>query len=400
MCAQEKFLIISLAILVVLVFSLCRAQEKQAIELVIGQQKIIDVDSPQRIAIGNESVADVYLTSNRKQVLITGKGVGTTDLIIWDRDGNKETRRITVWEKDPKAILEELKQLLAEIEGIQIKVVGPNVLIEGELFKQADLYRFNQVIKSYPNIISLVRVNPRLRQMVEVDVRIVEVDEEVLKDLNPFPLVATYEFSGPPSVSQYSITTGFDFSKLNIWIKEGKARMLAKPRLIVVSGEEAKFFAGGEIPYQVSQGNLGATTIEWKKYGMNLNIKPTIDPSGNVELSLHAEFSNPDWTNNIGGVPGLFTRWAQTNLLLQKGETAIIAGLLQQNVYKSTKRVPVLGYIPIINWFFSASSTQIKETELLIFVTPVVPAAISVSDYKKAGIEEKTIQDTGVKNAR
>ena len=389
---KKKYL--CLAVICILSGTAIRAQERQSIELVTGQQRVVEVDSPQRIAIGNESVADVFLTSNRKQVLVTGKGIGTTDLVIWDKDGNKETRRITVWEKDPKSTADELKQLLGDIDGIQVKVAGPNVIIEGELFKQPDLYRYNQITKTYPNVIDLVRVNPKLRQMVEIDVKIVEIDEELINDLNPIPLSASYEFLSPPPGSLYSVTTGIDFSQLNIWIKEGKAKLLAKPRLVVASGEEASFFAGGEIPFQVSQGSLGGVTTEWKKYGVSLNVKPGIDKSGNINLVLKAEFSNPDWASASGGVPGVLTRSAQTNLLLQKGETAIIAGLLQKTVSRSTRRVPVLGYIPVINWFFSGSYTQIKDTELLIFVTPYLPAAISVSDYRKISADE-TRSDTG-----
>ncbi|PIU51220.1 hypothetical protein COS91_05635 [Candidatus Desantisbacteria bacterium CG07_land_8_20_14_0_80_39_15] len=367
-----------------MIFFSCPGFSGEAIELVVGQQRVIEVDFPQRIAIGNGAIADVFLTSNKKQVLVTAKGVGVTDLIIWDKGGNKGIRRIIVWEKDPKSIAQELEQLLREIEGIKVNVVGPNIVLEGELFKQVDLQRFNNVIKSYPDVINLVRINPRLKQMIEIDVKIAEVDEEVSRDFNPIPLQASYGIRSDPSPSPF-YTVGVDFSQLNIWIKEGKARLLAKPRLVVVSGEEATFVAGGEIPYSVSQGDRGITT-EWKKYGVTLKIKPAIDSQGNIELFLYAEASGPDRLNMVGGIPGILTRWTQTNLFLQRGETVIIAGLLQKNVSKSTRRVPVLGYIPILNWFFSGSQSQIKETELLIFVTPKIPAGINPSEYKKVGI--------------
>jgi len=380
-----KVVAIVIAVLALwMIFFSCPGFSGEAIELVVGQQRVIEVDFPQRIAIGNGAIADVFLTSNKKQVLVTAKGVGVTDLIIWDKGGNKGIRRIIVWEKDPKSIAQELEQLLREIEGIKVNVVGPNIVLEGELFKQVDLQRFNNVIKSYPDVINLVRINPRLKQMIEIDVKIAEVDEEVSRDFNPIPLQASYGIRSDPSPSPF-YTVGVDFSQLNIWIKEGKARLLAKPRLVVVSGEEATFVAGGEIPYSVSQGDRGITT-EWKKYGVTLKIKPAIDSQGNIELFLYAEASGPDRLNMVGGIPGILTRWTQTNLFLQRGETVIIAGLLQKNVSKSTRRVPVLGYIPILNWFFSGSQSQIKETELLIFVTPKIPAGINPSEYKKVGI--------------
>ena len=374
-----------------MMFFSCLVFSQEAIELVMGQQRVIEVDLPQRIAIGNGAVADVFLTSNKKQVLVTAKGAGVTDLIIWDKDGNKGIKRIIVWEKDPKAIAGELKQLFGEIEGINVNIVGPNIVLEGELFKQVDLQRFNNVVRSYPSVINLVRINPRLKQMIEIDVKIAEVDEEASRDFNPIPLQASYALEGITSFFPYPshIFSEDILSKLNIWIKEGKARLLAKPRLVVVSGEEASFVAGGEMPFAVSQGDRGITT-EWKKYGVTLKIKPVIDPQGNIELFLYAEASSPDRLNMVNGIPGILTRWAQTNLFLQRGETIIIAGLLQKNVSKITKRVPVLGYIPVLNWFFSASQFQIKETELLIFVTPRIPAGINPSEYKKIGAVDDT----------
>lgn len=389
----KVMVIVGAAFIIGVVIFVFNGFSEEAIELVVGQQKVIEVDSPQRIAVGNGTIADVFLTSSKKQVLVTAKGMGVTDLIIWDKDGNKVLRRIIVWDKDPKSIAQELEQLLNEIEGVKVKVIGPNIVLEGELFKQADLQRFNNVVKSYPNIINLVRINPRLKQMIEIDVKIAEVDEETSKDFNPIPLQASYTLEGVTSFSSYSthIFSEDVLSKLNIWIKEGKAQLLAKPRLVVVSGEEATFVAGGEIPYSVSQGDRGITT-EWKKYGIILKIKPAIDSQGNIDLFLYAEASSPDRLNVVGAVPGMLTRWAQTNLFLQRGETVIIAGLLQKNISKSVKRVPVLGYIPVLNWFFSGSQSQIKETELLIFVTPKIPAGINPSEYKKAGMVDS---DTG-----
>lgn len=117
---------------------------------------------------------------------------------------------------------------------------------------------------------------------------------------------------------------------------------------------------------------------------MDLKVAPDIDQYGNVKLDLNAEFSNPDWVSAVGGVPAVMRREAKTKLLLRPGETVIIAGLLQRNVSRAVKRVPVLGYIPVLNWFFSASQTQVKETELLIFVTPIIPGEITVKDFKKS----------------
>jgi len=362
--------------------------QESSLELVVGQQKVVEVDFPQRISIGNGNIADVFLTSNKKQVLITGKSVGMTDLIIWDKDGNKGIKRIVIWDKDPKTTAEEISRLLGEMDAIKVNIVGSSIVLEGELFKQEDLYRFNSIIKSYPSVINFVRTNPRLKQMVEIDVKIAEVDEGASKNFNPIPIQASYTVTGISSFSANSenVFNPSLLSLLDIWVKDGKARILAKPKLVVASGKEATFVAGGEIPYQVSQGEKGITT-EWKKYGITLKIKPSLDAHGNIDLDIYSEASSPDYINASNGIPGILTRWVQTDLFLQRGETVIIAGLLQSTLSKTTQRVPVLGYIPVLNWFFSKSTFESKETELLIFVTPIVPAAIALQEFHNTGGE-------------
>ena len=141
--------VILFTVFFLIMYAMGAAAQEGSLELVVGQQKVIDVDYPQRIAIGNGNIADVFLTSNKKQILVTGKSAGTTDLIIWDKGGSKGTRRITIWDKDPKIAAEEITKLLSEMDAVKVSIVGSNIVLDGELFKQEDLYRFNSIVKCY-----------------------------------------------------------------------------------------------------------------------------------------------------------------------------------------------------------------------------------------------------------
>jgi pilus assembly protein CpaC len=150
---------------------------------------------------------------------------------------------------------------------------------------------------------------------------------------------------------------------------------LSKPKLLTISGEQASFLAGGEIPY-ATENKEGATNVEWKPYGVKLNIKPTIDSSENIDANLRAEVSEIDDSNGIISsgivIPALKTRWAETSVYMKSGNTLVIAGLIDDENQKTTSGVPLISDIPIIGELFRFTSDQKSQTELVIFVTPTL----------------------------
>lgn len=165
---------------------------------------------------------------------------------------------------------------------------------------------------------------------------------------------------------------------------KGVLRRLAEPNLIALSGDAARFLAGGEFPVPVASspnGNFQTVTIEFKKFGVELAFVPTVLSRGVINLRVEPSVSELDFTNavTIAGtvIPALSRRDARTTVELRDGQSFAIAGLLQTRNRQDVSQLPWIGSVPVLGTLFRSSSYQQQETDLVIIVTPrlVAPAA-------------------------
>lgn len=171
--------------------------------------------------------------------------------------------------------------------------------------------------------------------------------------------------SGPVSVN----------TLINALSQHGALRMLAEPNLTTLSGEDASFLAGGQIPIPVPQ-SFGVTTIDYKTYGVALNFTPTLLANGRIALHVQPEVTAISAANSvtIGGVsvPAFTTERAETNVEMESGQTIAIAGLFQKNQQSTINGIPALGDLPVIGPLFKSTQFQDDQTELVILITPYV----------------------------
>ena len=165
-------------------------------------------------------------------------------------------------------------------------------------------------------------------------------------------------------------------ASLNLLESEGLARILAEPRLVTLSGQEASFLAGGEFPIPVDQG-VNGITIEFKEFGVGLRFTPIVLSNGKINLHVAPSVSDISSNSIIPGiaggsliVPNLTTRKLETTVQLQDGQTLALAGLLQDNLRENVSKIPGLGDIPILGALFRSSGFIHQKTDLLIAVTP------------------------------
>ncbi len=155
---------------------------------------------------------------------------------------------------------------------------------------------------------------------------------------------------------------------------KGVFQSLAEPNLIASNGKEASFLAGGEFPYPVPQGNFGSFTIHFKEYGVRLTFTPTVVGGDLIHLKLKPEVSSLDFNNAIViegfRIPALTSRRTETEVELRDGQTFAIAGLMNNSVLQSMRKVPGLGDIPILGYLFQSKAYQKEQTELVVMVTP------------------------------
>ncbi|MRR53656.1 MAG: BON domain-containing protein [Deltaproteobacteria bacterium] len=154
---------------------------------------------------------------------------------------------------------------------------------------------------------------------------------------------------------------------------KGLAKILAEPNLLVKTGERGEFRAVSRIPYSVLQttGGSSTSTIVFEEVGIKLFFNPEVLDNGMIRLKIDpAEVSSIAGTLAVNGYPIIDTRSAKTNVELKNGESLIIAGLLSEEAINTMSKIPLLGDIPILGALFRSTQKDIKEKELVFFITP------------------------------
>ena len=154
---------------------------------------------------------------------------------------------------------------------------------------------------------------------------------------------------------------------------EGRGEIVSTPRVITANQKEARIEQGVEIPYQQSASS-GATTVQFKKAVLSLTVTPQITPDNNIimDLVVHKDsVGEIISTGGLGGtVPSIDTRAVETQVLVANGQTVVLGGIYETERRETVKKVPFLGDIPFVGFFFRSKKVLDNKAELLIFVTP------------------------------
>ncbi len=241
-----------------------------------------------------------------------------------------------------------------------------------------------------PQILDLIEVKGG--KQIRVELQVVEINRTALKHLgieypalsSPDPLQAPGIVFGQIENPATGGVTGFAQrtpikAVLQAMEQKNLARTLSAPSAVVLSGQEARFNVGGEIPIPIATvaPGVGTTTaVEFRPFGLVLSVIPTVEPNGKIALRVSTEVSELDTTIavNIGGalIPGTRIRKASTQVELASGETLVMSGLVQRVQQEIVNKVPFLSKIPILGELFTSRKFQQGETELAILVTPIL----------------------------
>lgn len=171
----------------------------------------------------------------------------------------------------------------------------------------------------------------------------------------------------------------------------GLSQLLAQPTLLVRSGENASFLAGGEVPVPVPQssGTNNTISIQYKEFGVRLSVTPWVLNKDHIVLKLAPEVSELDYNNGVQlqgyVVPGIRRRSAETVVELGSGQSFVIAGLNYSNSAVTKGKTPLLGDIPVLGAFFKRQQNQKERQELIIIATPRLVEPGAVPDVSAAG---------------
>lgn len=293
-----------------------------------------------------------------------------------------------------KPSINETMALLQEIVGnkITVRALGNQALImEGTLDNAEDIARIRDALLKFPlpyKVVDLLRVALAERRQVLVHVRIVDINKSALEKMGVNWGQLSYTdntvtFVDQPFLVQteYGLQTPLTLgAQVDALAQNNFARILSEPNLLVDDGSKAQIQVGGEIPIPVAQsggGSSGSVTIEWKPYGVLLQIEPQILEGGEkINLKVAPEVSSLDTANavTISGfvLPAMRSRKASTVVTMPSGHTLMIGGLLQSEDSKAINRLPILGDLPIIGKLFRHEEFQKGQSELVIMVTPEI----------------------------
>lgn len=344
------------------------------VSLAVGETLLLMVDV-RRAALGSGSVVS-FATPEPGQLLLFAEAPGETTAELWLTDGTQHRMRIRVREQDLSRRLAEVQELLAGVDGVRARLSGRFVVLEGSRAGAADRARAAEIAALYPGEVLDFVGEVDWESMVQMQVRLVEVRRDQLVKLGlrwdseaAGPAVAATAGGGQGGLSLRASMLSELTSRIDLLQQQGLAYTLAEPVLSSRSGDTARFVSGGEIPIPVTDG-FGATDVQYKEYGLILQIRPHAGRDGTIHAEIDLELSQIDPSVRIGDYPGFIKRHTSTAFNVADGQTMAIAGLLMRESGRDRAAVPGLGSIPVAGALFRSKRRQKRETELLVLISP------------------------------
>jgi pilus assembly protein CpaC len=335
------------------------AAETEKIRIAVGRAEVVTSnDEVKTVAIADPKIADAAVGSART-VVVNGKSTGTTTLVVYNEGGRFRVYDVEVHVPNSERQV-KLRVTIAEINTNAKKELGFDLLgemsgtmpwLDGIL--QGGFYTAKPVTPTIP--LSIGQETDGFLGYVRND-------------------------------SKVALQTTWRALE-----EKGYIRTLANPTLVARSGEKATFLSGGEFPVPTAgseniegtSGTVAVVTstvrIQWKEFGIKVDFTPTVMPDERISLKVAPEVSALDFSSalRLGGfvIPVVLSRKASTTVDIHNGEYLVIGGLKQQEKVRVVKRVPVLGHIPLVGYFFSDSRVETVDKELVVVVSPELVAS-------------------------
>lgn len=380
-----------------------RSATEETLKVAMNRAVVVESEVPfAELSIANPAIADISSLSDRT-IYVLGKSPGRTTLTLLDANGRLITNVNVQVSTDVAEFKERLRQILPG-EKIEVRTANDGIVLSGIVSSSARLQRALDLAERYAegrvsNLMSVGGV-----QQVMLKVRFAEMNRSVSKSLSSSLALNGSIFGNDVGVNGGTGTTnnalgvanslngniplandntgavllGFSAGGMQIGLllealeAKGVVRTLAEPNLVALSGQEAKFLAGGEYPVPVAQ-EEGVVTIEFKPFGIELNFIPRVVDKDVINLELEAAVSAVDPTNSYSQngfeISAFSRRETKTTVEMRDGESFAIAGLLQDDFKDSNSQLPWLGDVPVLGSMFRSASYQRNQTELVIIIT-------------------------------
>ncbi|WP_300375630.1 type II and III secretion system protein family protein [Henriciella sp.] len=391
----------------------------QTVKLGLNKSTVIELDrAVADVVITNPEIADAVVQTSRR-LIFRGIEVGETNAFLFDRNGNPLLNLEIIVDADTAA-LETLISRYVPNARVDVESVGGNIVVSGEVENMMQSDQVVRLVKAYSgggdDVEPVNMLSVAAKDQVMLEVRVVEMQRSVVKQLGidlagrtigSLEDVLNFDFA---STTNFNVQgqalggLGFDPSyttqdangrttnigaEIDALERIGIVRTLAEPNISAVSGESAKFLAGGEFPVPVGQDNNGRISVEFKQYGVGLGFTPVVLSEGRISLKVSTEVSELTNQGSFQGqsvagtdddgniitaqtltIPALTVRRAESTVELPSGGSMMMAGLIQSRSRQTLDQLPGLKKLPVLGSLFQSRDFVNEETELVVIITP------------------------------
>ena len=375
----------------------------RTLDVPMNRAVVVESDIPfAELSIANPGIADISSLSERT-IYVLGKSPGLTTLTLLDAAGQLITNVDVRVAADISEFKERLRQILPG-ERIEVRTANDGIVLSGIVSSTQRLQRALDLAERYApervsNLMSVGGI-----QQVMLKVRFAEMQRSVSKSLsaslalngllgsdlalnggtnttNASGSIANSLSGQTPAINSNvgAVLFGFNAGSTQVGLllealeQKGAVRFLAEPNLVALSGQEAKFLAGGEYPVPVSQ-NGDSISVQYKPFGVEMSFIPRVVDKDLINLELNAAVSAIDPSNSVSlgngfDIAAFTRRETSTTVEMRDGESFAIAGLLQDDFTDKSSQLPWIGDVPVLGALFRSANYQRQQTELVIIIT-------------------------------
>lgn len=375
----------------------------------IGLNKSLVVELPasaKEVIVSNPGVVSAVVRTKRRAI-IQGVSLGEANILFLNERGTPIAVLDVTVQQSSKGLQATIGRLLPG-SNIDVQTLNGKLVLSGTARSADDVAKAVAIAGQFTengeeSVANIIKVDGA--QQVMLKVTVAEVQREIVKQLG-IDLNTTLSVGGLSTtvvtapglggvsnvVAPNSAKTGFSLGSLSVEAtiraleRRGAIRMLAEPVLTAISGAEAEFLAGGEFPVPVGYDPVdGTIEYEFKKFGIELNFKPTVHTGNEISMDVETKVSeiNAEGGYSAGpvNIPAIKQRNAKTSVRLRAGSTLAIAGLIEEDQRQRFNELPGLGKIPILGTLFRSRDFVRSESELLVLVTPYLAEEGHRQDY-------------------
>ncbi|KLU06525.1 Type II/IV secretion system secretin RcpA/CpaC, associated with Flp pilus assembly [Rhodopirellula islandica] len=386
-------------------------QSVERMDLIVKSSRILSLgERIPRFQVHNEEVLGATPVSEN-QIQVFGKTPGTTQINLWDTEDKLYTIDVTVV-ADAREVEGILNSQLP-LASLRVTPIGESSIISGYVTSVDDVDKAVAITEQfYTTVINNIQVVGI--QQVLLHTKIMEISRTKLRQLGVDLAILSDNFvllNGPSGILDVSaglvegdngtfgpvpvgdtnlrFNVNGDFEAMIKALEEQRmVKLLAEPTVVATHGRPARFTVGGRIP-TIIPGQNGQVQVSYEDYGTSIDFLPFVVGPGRIRLEVRPEVSEPDSSRAITldgtNVTAFTTRYVETAVEMQAGQTFALAGLLQSRTESTVSRTPFFGSLPYVGSLFRQMQERRNEIELLIMVTPELVEAMDPHEVPRGG---------------